>query len=276
MRRDLRAKGRSPWQGWRGMLLPACLFALTAFFPCAAAADPPADPATQQLRFIDHLYRDGERYRAESEILRFLHDAPDHPRRADAQLARAKLYFQEGRYRESELMLYSLLDRDPRSGAAPDALRLLAYTQLMEGRAEAAARTFRDSGAAPESVRSLAALAEPPPDAIDPDTAVAWSTVLPGAGFLALGQPGKAATALSLNVLFLAGAVIAYQQENMGAALVLALVEIALYTGGRQAVRQEAEAMRARQEKERREHWLAAQDAPALLAVGIRFDYGGN
>jgi tetratricopeptide (TPR) repeat protein len=250
------------------------LLAAVVAWPALAAA--PSDTPDPQLRFIDQLYREGERYRAESEILRFLHDAPAHPRRAGAALARAKLYYREGRYREAELMLYSLLDRYPRDEAAPDAAHLLAYTQLMQGRPVEAAETLRRAGADPVTLGQLAALAEPAPDAVDPGTAVTWSTVLPGAGFFVLGEPAKATAALSLNALFLAGAVIAYQQENYGAALALALVEIALYTGGREAVRQEAEARRARQERLRRESWLATQDAPALLAVGIRFDFAGR
>jgi len=259
-------------------LLIAALICAGALVRAAPAAAQPAgaDPAESQLRFVDSLYREGDRFRAESEILRFLHDAPEHPRRAEAALARAKLYFQEGRHRESELMLHSLLDRDPRSPAAHDAARLLAYAQLLQGRPGQAALTLRDSGADASALSGLDALAEPAPDAADPATAVAWSTVLPGAGFLVLGQPGKAAAALSLNALFLAGAVIAYQQRNQGAAFALALVEIALYTGGREAVREEAEAQRARQERLRRESWLASQDAPALLAVGIRIDFAGR
>lgn len=253
------------------------LVALTSAGPAAHAASGDAgDVDKLQLRFIDSLYREGERYRAESEILRFQHEAPRHPRWAAAQLARAKLYFQERRYRESELMLYSLLDRAPEAEAAPEALHLLAYAQLMGDRPDRAATTLREARADAATLRSLAQLSEPPENAVDPGTAVAWSTVLPGAGFLALGQPVKATAAFSLNLLFLAGAVIAYQQENYGAALALALVEYALYTGGRQAVRQEAGAQRARQERLRREAWLTSQGAPDLLAVGIRFDFGGR
>jgi fermentation-respiration switch protein FrsA (DUF1100 family) len=241
-----------------------------------AAQAQPEREAAAELAFIDHLYREGERFRAESEILRFLHDHPDDPRRDAVELARAKLYFQERRYGESALMLHSLLDRIPEGEAAADGLRLLAFNQLMEGRPAEAAATLRLAGASAEALSGLAALAEPPLGRVDPDRAVAWSTALPGAGFFLLDQPGKAAAALSLNLAFAAGAVIAYRQENTGAALALLLVEIALYSGGRQAVRQEAETLLARQERARREAWLAAQGASELLAVGIRLDFGGD
>jgi hypothetical protein len=74
----------------------------------------------------------------------------------------------------------------------------------------------------------------------------------------------------------LAGTVIAYQQKNYGAALVLALVEIALYGGQREAVRQEAETLLARRDRERRADWAEAHGEKELLAVGIEIRFGGR
>jgi tetratricopeptide (TPR) repeat protein len=247
-----------------------------AALPAQVAAPDPSTAAEIQLGFAEQLYREGDRFRAESELLRFAHDFPADPRRGAAELARAKLYYQEGRYREASLMLHSLLDRFPRDEAASPATRLLLLSEVQSGDFEGAGQTLRRSGTLAGEAATLAALRQPAPDAVDPGTAVAWSTVLPGTGFFLLDQPAKAATALTLNVAFLAGTVIAYRQRNYGAALVMALVEIALYGGQREAVRQEAESILARQDRERREAWAQTHGEKELLAVGIELKFGGK
>ena len=229
-----------------------------------------------ELSLIEVHYQAGDRFRAESEILRFLHDRPSHPRLDEVELVRAKLYYQEGRHRESSLMLFSLLDRYPEGAAYRPGHRLLGFSQVLQGNWDEAARALRLGGAAEAELASLAELARSPPGAVDPDTAVAWSTFLPGTGFFLLDRPGRAWAAIGLNLTFTAGAAIAYQQDNLGAALVLLLVELALYTGGREAVRQEAEALLARLETGRREAWVRERGAPDLLGVGIRLDFGGR
>jgi hypothetical protein len=274
------ARGSIRAAPWAAAPLAAGLLLLGGLCPAALPAqdaepDAPASAETQ-LGFAERLYREGDRFRAESELLRFAHDFPADPHRGAAELARAKLYYQEARYREASLMLYSLLDRYPRDEAAPSATHLLLLSQVQSGGLDAAGQTLLRSGLPAAEAATLAALREPAPDAVDPGTAVAWSTVLPGTGFFLLDQPAKAATALTLNVAFLAGTVIAYRQQNYGAALVLALVEIALYGGQREAVRQEAESILARQDRERREAWAEAHGEKELLAVGIEIKFGGK
>lgn len=238
--------------------------------------DPAADPASVSLAWIDGLYRSGDRFRAESEILRFSHDYPGHPRRDEVELVRAKLYYREGRYREGALMLYSLLDRFPDGAAAEPATLLLGFSLVRDGQTGQAAGVLRFSGLDAERMAALSLLSEPGPDVVDPDSAVAWSTWLPGSGFFLLGQPGKATAAISLNVLFTAGTVLAYQQENFGVALVLLLVEVALYTGGRGAVRDEAERLARQAETRRRLLWTLEAGEGELLEIGLRVDFGGS
>ena len=67
-----------------------------------------------ELGWIERLYREGTAYRAESEMLRFLHYHPDHRDRDAVELARTKLYYRDGRYAEVNRALFSLLDRFPR------------------------------------------------------------------------------------------------------------------------------------------------------------------
>jgi len=256
---------------WAALGLLAC----AGCWPDSGLAQSPT-PSDLQLGFAEQLYREGARFRAETELLRFAHEFPHDPRRGAAELARAKLYYQEGRYRETSLMLHSLLDRFPRDEAALPATRLLLLSEVRSGDFDGAEAALRRLGAPESEAEALAALRRPIADAVEPGTAVAWSTVLPGSGFFLLDQPGKAVTALTLNVAFLAGTVIAYQQKNQGAALVLALVEIALYGGQRAAVRQEAESLLARRDQERREAWAQSHGEQELLAVGFQLKFGGR
>jgi hypothetical protein len=252
---DTRSPNRCRLGPWSALLAAALLLG-AALLPQAAGAQAQPD----ELGWLDALYRQGDGFRAESEALRFLRGNPRHPRRDAVELLRVKLYYREGRYGEAELMLHSLLDRYPSGRAAPSARFLLLRAQARLGRIPAPGAGPRPpvSGAAPEEER-----------------AVTWSTWLPGAGFFVLDEPAKAGAALGLNAAFTAGTVLAYQQANVPAALLFGLVEVALYRGGREAVRTEAQAL------DRRRRQTAAQGAPsaeeaAVLAVGIEEASGGR
>jgi tetratricopeptide (TPR) repeat protein len=252
----------------RRLALALCV-ALPALAPCAPPAR--AQPAPGgELGFIEALYRSGDGFRAESEALRWLHGHPRDPARPAVELLRAKLYYRERRYPEADLMLHSLLDRFPRGEAVEDARRLLAYSHLRQGRLDEAERLL--AWALPPAP-GLEPLRAPAPAALEKETALAWSTWLPGAGFLVLGQPAKAAAAFSLNVAATAAAVLSYRQGNTAAALLFALVEIALYRGGREAVVEEAERLARRDVERRTEAWLGQAGEPDLLRVGLRLRF---
>ncbi|HEX7926887.1 MAG TPA: hypothetical protein VF678_04785, partial [bacterium] len=171
---------------------------------------------------------------------------------------------------ESDLMLYSLLDRFPQGEASADARRLLGFSNVRQQRFVAAERQL--VGSEPP-VPTLAPLVEPAQATLDKGRALTWSTWLPGTGFFVLDEPGKAATAMSLNVLATAAAVISYRQGNTPAALLFALVEIALYRGGRQAVQEEADVLARRDLQRRTDTWLTQAGEPELLHVGLRIKF---
>jgi len=175
----------------------------------------------RDLQFVESLYRAGDSFRAESEILRLLHRRPGDPLGPRLELARAKLYHRAGRYGESRLLLLSLLDRHPGSQAAPPARQLLELGRM------------RLEPPAPDSPAA-------PPGSISPQRAVRHSTFVPGAGFMLTGQPGKAALTLGLNLAFLGGAWWALQSGLPGPALMLALMDVSLYQGQRNAAREAA------------------------------------
>lgn len=259
--------------------LAAAVTVLAALAPTPAEAQPPAQssappPAAGELRFIERLYEEGDSYRAESEALRFLHYHPQHPRGGEVALLRAKLYHRDGRYAETERILYSVLDRYPRSEAVVPARRLLAFAQVRQGALERAARSLEALRAAGVDAPSLATLRQAPAEAVDPARAVRWSTWLPGAGYYLVDEPGKANVALGLNLAFLGAAVASWRADLPGAALVFLIAEAALYTGQREATRQAAERHNAALRRTRTEAWLSRHGEPALLSVGLRVRFG--
>jgi len=259
-----RPAGRSRLCGWGAVLWAAALLCSSAAGRAALAAPPGAAErsalAQARLGFIAQLYAERDDFRAESEILAFLHDFPEDPLRPQVELVRAKLYYRAGRLAEADAMLISLVDRYREGAAAEDARLLLGFSWLRQGRLAEAAPLL--AGEPP-----LDPLREAPP--YDAGRAAAWSTALPGAGFFSLGEGGRGATALGLDLAFLAGTVIAYQQHNVPVALISFTVAAALYSGGREAVREEAGRLNDRWLDARREAWLARSSEPRLMAVAF-------
>ena len=254
---------------WAAVAWAAVAWAAVASATTAWGAEPPAAATDQvgpaaRLSFIDSLYRERDDFRAESEILAFLAEAPRHPLRPQVELARAKLHYRAGRFADADLMLLSLLDRTPPPPVAQEARRLLGFSWLRQGRlAEAAPLLNREPDLDP--------LQQPPP--YDARRAVAWSTGLPGSGFFVLGEPGRAFTSLGLNLLLVAGAAVAYEQNKVPVALLFAIVEAAFYTGGREAVREEAGRLNERWLRERRETWLSQSSEPRLMARAFELKF---
>jgi tetratricopeptide (TPR) repeat protein len=256
------------------------LVAAGLLLPCrsgtASAREVAGSNGALALGLIESYYQEGDAFRAETEVLRFLHERPDHPRREEVELVRAKLYYREGRYGESSLMLFSQLDRFPEGNASLQARRLLAFSLVREGRLDEAEDYLSVAGGRAASGASLRALRETPPDAVAPETAVAWSTWLPGSGFFLLDQPGKAFAAMGLNLFFIGAAAVSFQEDLAGAGLVFLLAELAIYRGGRDAVRDAAAARLARLRAQRSDAWLAEQGEPELLRFGIRLRFGAD
>ena len=278
------------WQGWAPWVAAVLLMA-GVFLPgpavwAQAAGTPllPSDPAwddgpAAQAAYIERLYGEGDAYRAESEVLRFLQAYPADPRVPAVALLRAKLYYREGRYPDARLMLYALLDRHPQDPVTADARRLLTFTHLRLGEPAAAAQVAQEppplAGLALAGT-GLAALDQDPPGTVDPGTAVAWSTWVPGSGYFLLGQPARAAAGVTLNLALLGATAYAVREDNLPAALLFLVFEAMLWQGGRSGVRQEAMAINARLRTEQLEGWLRTQGEGSLLGVGLSVRFGGG
>lgn len=250
----------------RVVALAAGLWAVGAGCPAGVVAG--ADP-DRQVALIQALYGEGQSFRAESEVLRFIYENPDHPRRDRVELVRAKLFYRQGRYGESTVMLFSLLDRYPSGKAAPEAGRLLTLSLLREGRLAEAETRLRASGR--KGRASLAASRLPPPGTVPPERAKAWSTWLPGTGFFLVDQPGVATAAIGLNLFFAGATVAAWQADFRGAALVFLLAESALYRGGREAAGVAAQRHNAALERAVVEDWAREQGETEILRFVFRF-----
>lgn len=234
----------------------------------------PASHAEAQLGLIESFYQERLPFRAGSEARRFLFSFPGHSRGDEVELLRAKLYYRAGHWAESRLILISLLDRYPGGKATPDAEKLLGFAYVRGGLPREAQPYGAAMAAGTAPTGGLQALAAPPPGAVDPERAVAWSTGLPGSGFFLLGQAGKAYSGLSLNLFFGGATIAAAQQGLFGPALIFLLVEAALYGGGRDAVRQAAVAHNARLREKRWDAWLGERGEGDLLRIGLAVKFG--
>lgn len=216
--------------------------------------------AEKEQAWLEKLYQAGDDFRTESEILRFIKARPSHPGVGAARLLRAKIYYRQGRYREANLFLFSLLDDPRRRNVSEEAARLLGLSLARSGQTKEAATYLP---------REMAPPTGPVEGRVSPESARSWSTWVPGAGFFLLGQPQKATTALALNLLFTGAAVTAWNEGLKGAAFLSLLVEYYLYSGGRTSVFEAAEAHNLRKNRERLNVWAAGAGEGEILKVGV-------
>ena len=88
--------------------------------PFATAPALAQQPGPSETGYLEALYQSGDSFRAETEILRWLHAHPQDPARPEVELLRAKLYGRAARYAEADVMALSLLDRVPTGPIADD------------------------------------------------------------------------------------------------------------------------------------------------------------
>ena len=66
------------------------------------------------------------------------------------------------------------------------------------------------------------------------------NAIIPGSGFLYLGQPGSAATSFALNTLFIAAAIHFFNKGNVAAGIITTSFEAGWYFGGIYGAKQNA------------------------------------
>lgn len=232
------------------------------------AAEPAGDPT---MAFGDHLFRQGDYYRAITEYERFLFLKPDDPRANAVRLKIGAAYYRGEKWEAAARRLQDVRARAPDSEAGCQALLYLAagalrqkdygraLSYLEEFQAARATDPHRDAvlaelilthlrrGEIEPAERLLeTALAQPgaglkiKPDDLEewrnrpvksPRLAGAMSAVLPGAGQGYVGRWSDATLAFVVNGVFIWGTAAAFNQDEDVAGTFLAALEATWYFG---------------------------------------------
>jgi tetratricopeptide (TPR) repeat protein len=161
----------------------------------------------------------------------------------------------------------------------------LAWLQIDSGQYEQALSTL--NRIQPESdlyqkARSLRQALQQRPDITkkSPTLAGGLSALLPGAGHLYVGQPGRAVTSFLLNAIFIAGAVAAFENDSPVLGGILVFFELGWYVGGIRSAAQAAREANEEQEKRyreglRRSYRLSLGLKPGVdsLAFSLRLEF---
>ncbi|MGD8705217.1 MAG: tetratricopeptide repeat protein, partial [Syntrophobacterales bacterium] len=199
----------------------------------------PTDPRVPKAELqIGRCYRrEGKFQKAFSHLIRLHNRRAEEPVGRQALLEMVAIREEQGRYPEAIYWAQQFIERYP-DYAEIDAVYVhLAWLQIDSGKFEEAIATLEllppESTHYPRA-RSLQQALKQRPETVKKSPAVAGtlSAVLPGAGHLYTGRPGQAASSFLLNALFIAGAVIAFQNDSPVLGGILVFFELGWYTGG--------------------------------------------
>jgi tetratricopeptide (TPR) repeat protein len=244
----------------RSFLLFLLLLSILTSIPVAAAVVNP------QLDFADHLFAEGDYYRAVTEYKRFLFQHPEDPAAPVAILRMVRSFIAGERWDEAETQLTLLQEKWPTSPEARRGALLYAEIPFRQGdyalarerysllesrdpQLQAAARyriawTHIEQGDYPAAETQLRLLHDPAAEGLaadlpplehlpekSPGLAGSLSAVLPGAGQLYVGRKRDAALAFTLNAAFILAAIEAFDNDNHVLGGILVFFELGWYTG---------------------------------------------
>jgi tetratricopeptide (TPR) repeat protein len=192
---------------------------------------------------------------------------------------------EQGRYPEAIYWAKQFIERYPDYEDIDAVYVHLAWLQIDSGKYEEALATLEllppESTHYPRA-RSLHQALEQRPETAKKSPAVAGtlSAILPGAGHLYAGRPGKAASSFLLNALFIAGAVIAFQNDSPVLGGILVFFELGWYTGGirsaAQAAREENQNQERKFRRELKERYrlsLGLEPGKDRMALSVRLSF---
>ena len=247
----------------------------------------PTDPRVPKAELqIGRCYRrEGEFQKAFSHLIRLHNRRAEEPVGRQALLEMVAIREEQGRYPEAIYWAKQFIERYP-DYAEIDAVYVhLAWLQIDSGKFEEAIATLEllppESTHYPRA-RSLQQALEKRPETAKKSPAVAGtlSAVLPGAGHLYAGRPGQAASSFLLNALFIAGAVIAFQNDSPVLGGILVFFELGWYTGGirsaAQAAREENEKQERKFRRELKERYrlsLGLEPGKDRMALSVRLSF---
>ncbi|MGD8255784.1 MAG: tetratricopeptide repeat protein [Syntrophobacterales bacterium] len=247
----------------------------------------PTDPRVPKAELqIGRCYRrEGKFQKAFSHLIRLHNRRAEEPVGRQALLEMVAIREEQGRYPEAIYWAQQFIERYP-DYAEIDAVYVhLAWLQIDSGKFEEAIATLEllppESTHYPRA-RSLQQALKQRPETVKKSPAVAGtlSAVLPGAGHLYTGRPGQAASSFLLNALFIAGAVIAFQNDSPVLGGILVFFELGWYTGGirsaAQAAREENEKQERKFRRELKERYrlsLGLEPGKDRMALSVRLSF---
>jgi tetratricopeptide (TPR) repeat protein len=247
----------------------------------------PTDPrATEAELQIGYCYRQGgELEKAFDHFIWLFNSRTAEPVGREALLEAIAIREEQRRYVEAIYWTKRFIGNFP-DDPEIDAIYLgLAWLQIDSGQYEQALPTLDriqpESNLYPKA-RSLSQALQQRPDITkkSPTLAGGLSAVLPGAGHLYAGRPGKATASFLLNALFIAGAVAAFKHDSPVLGGILIFFELGWYVGGIRSAAQAAREANENQEEQyrqelKRKYRLSFGLEPGIdrFSLSLRLDF---
>lgn len=200
--------------------------------------------------------REGKFQKAFRHLIRLHNRRAEEPAGRQALLEMVAIREEQGRYPEAIYWAKQFIERYPDCAEIDTVYVRLAWLQIDSGKYKEAITTLEllqpESTQYPWARSLLQALEQRPKTGKkSPAVAGTLSAVLPGSGHLYAGRPGQAASAFLLNALFIAGAVVAFQNDSPVLGGILVFFELGWYQGG---IRSAVQAAREENEKQERKY----------------------
>lgn len=206
---------------------------------------------------IARCYRwQGKLQKAFSRLIRLHNSRAEESAGREALLEMVEVREEQGRYPEAIYWAKQFVGRYPDYPAIDAVYFRLAWLQIDSGKYDEALATLEllpSKSTHYPRARSLRQALEQRPETAQKSPAVAgtFSAVLPGSGHLYAGRPGQAVSSFLLNALFIAGAVVAFQNDSPVLGGILVFFELGWYQGG---IRSAVQAAREQNEKQERKY----------------------
>ena len=229
----------------------ALLF-LSSLQPLLFAQDNPT--SLSRYSYMEHLFYQGDYYRAITEILRRDFTGMGNP--VQERLLLTKAHYFLGDYflvqeEAKKILAHSFIDERVKKEAG----QWLTFSYLMQEKPEVAKISWMKWGPGGGNFPDRESLS----GRVNPDHAKLLSSIVPGSGFLLTGSYGKALSSFLINALFIAGVVHYWQEKNYGIAGLLLFFEFGWYFGGRSASEDNAKAYNRALWLKSRDKWIEAR-----------------
>jgi tetratricopeptide (TPR) repeat protein len=247
----------------------------------------PSDPRTTEAELqIGRCYRrEGKPEKAYRRLASLFDRKAAEPVGREALLEMVAIREEQQRYPAAIYLVNRFIEEYPDDPEIDTIYLRLAWLQIDSGKYEEASATLgriQSESKHYERAKSLlqALQQRPGPRAKSPKVAGALSAILPGSGHLYAGQPGQATSSFLLNALFIAGAVLAFENDSPVLGGILIFFELGWYQGG---IRSAAEAAREENQKQERSYRQKLRQSYGLslnlepgkdqLALSVRFSF---